>query len=369
MKLLKIFRANPDAKTASVGILNWFSIIVVLFGIFIVILFGTDASSKATIFLWMVACLLGGTAVGFLFGVPKILQNNQVPGATSGTQPTYQQQVNTNLTEISDWLTKIIVGLGLVNLTKIPPYLAKLAQVLAGGITTAAKPPSPLTFAFAYGTIIAYAVLGFLFGYIMTRLYLASAFARADEDALRIATRKAEDAEAAANSALQKAEFALVKPSEVPQNNNQSPEQKLDDLAQTYVRTRSAMPSGKARTTRMGEIFKSMIEVSREVENFPVTEKLQSDDNGQRLTGYAYLYDRPNHSRLANLIEALVTDTTPFGQYWAIQALGKILSQQPGMKLAPDLYEKIKTYYNSLPKGIDREYELRKLFPDLNRKP
>src|SRR4051812_37413214 len=54
---------------------------------------------------WAMASLIAGTLIGFLFGIPKVLQANS-PASTnnSSAQETgYRQQVNTNLTEISDW--------------------------------------------------------------------------------------------------------------------------------------------------------------------------------------------------------------------------------------------------------------------------
>ena len=105
-------------ETLSLGILNWLSIVLLFLGVIIVLLFGANPAGNATIFIWILACLLVGMFIGFLFGIPKIVQDNS-PSVEKIGEPAYRQQVNSNLTEISDWLTKIIVGLGLVNLTKI----------------------------------------------------------------------------------------------------------------------------------------------------------------------------------------------------------------------------------------------------------
>src|SRR5947209_8021878 len=89
----------------------------VLLGIVVVAIRTLPAwGSLAVGMAWMLASLAGGWAVGFLFGIPKILQS-EPPRASDGDAKTpaaptpsgYRQQVNTNLTEISDWLTKIIV--------------------------------------------------------------------------------------------------------------------------------------------------------------------------------------------------------------------------------------------------------------------
>ncbi|HVH11977.1 MAG TPA: hypothetical protein VM759_02940, partial [Longimicrobium sp.] len=129
------------------------------------------------------ACLAAGAGIGFLFGIPKILQADRLPESSDPEKQralSYRQQVNTNLTEISDWLTKIIVGLGLINLKEIPGYLDGTARNLARGMD-AANVAKHLPF--ATSVLITFSVLGFLFGYLATRLVLQSAFSRADRAA------------------------------------------------------------------------------------------------------------------------------------------------------------------------------------------
>lgn len=151
-------------------------------GMLVIIIYGLWKSSFATCVIWALACLISGAAVGFLFGIPKILQGSKTAGTDKAT-PDYQLQVNTNLTEISDWLTKIIVGLGLVKLTKIPPYINSLAVAMADGIVDSDR---GVAMAFAYGTICFFSILGFLFGYLLTRLYLSKALSVADQQSLQI---------------------------------------------------------------------------------------------------------------------------------------------------------------------------------------
>ena len=59
--------------------------------------------------------LIGGL-LGFLFGLPRA-----APAGSGGTAPPSRRnwQTSTNLTDISDWLTKIIIGVGLVTATQI----------------------------------------------------------------------------------------------------------------------------------------------------------------------------------------------------------------------------------------------------------
>lgn len=105
------------------------------------------------------AAFLAGGILGFLFGIPHTVQ-----GSTSSTGEV-QYQGNTNLEQVSDWLTKIIIGVGLVQIGRALPALSKLASNLKaplGGQASSA--------AFGLGTAISYALLGFFFVYLWSRV-------------------------------------------------------------------------------------------------------------------------------------------------------------------------------------------------------
>jgi len=126
---------------------------------------------------WALAYFAIWFLIGFLFGIPRVLQGED------NRQAKYAQRVNTNLEQISDWLTKIIVGLGLVQLQTVPEHLAKAATWMAqsfapSAASTATVPSDAISFAGAF--IIFFSVLGFFSGYLSTRLFLALAFFRAD---------------------------------------------------------------------------------------------------------------------------------------------------------------------------------------------
>jgi hypothetical protein len=134
--------------------------------------------------LWALAVLAAGALTGFLFGIPRVLQND--PGSvvretpehehTERVQrPVYRMQVNTNLEQISDWLTKIIVGFGLIELRNVPDHLNRLTLFIAKGLGDL-----PQAQALAIALVLYFFVVGFLGGYLMTRIYLAQAFSRAD---------------------------------------------------------------------------------------------------------------------------------------------------------------------------------------------
>jgi CheY-like chemotaxis protein len=135
------------------------------------------------------ACALGflsvGVLLGFLFGIPKVFQGvgeATITEPTNGNKPaedrsvSYRMQVNTNLEQISDWLTKIIVGVGLVELKQIPGSLLRLAAFIQPGLGAGEEAR-----VMALAIILYASLVGFFLGYLVTRTYIAGIFRRADE--------------------------------------------------------------------------------------------------------------------------------------------------------------------------------------------
>ena len=123
--------------------------------------------------VWAVCVLAGGVAlamgvlVGFIFGVPRAAQDGNAP--TLVAVVTYK--ANTNLEQISDWLTKIIVGVGLVQLTTIPGKLRNLADYFATAFGAPVVPGSVVLAILGY-----FGIFGFLLGYLWARIYLMKEF-------------------------------------------------------------------------------------------------------------------------------------------------------------------------------------------------
>jgi hypothetical protein len=121
------------------------------------------------------ACAVTGAALGFLFGLPRTTNRDSADGEASRRAVVHQ--VNTNLEQISDWLTKILVGLGLANLSRIPGQLAAVSRGLAGALGDTTSHAGEQ---FALALIVFFLGLGFLVGYLWTRLDLAPAIHWAD---------------------------------------------------------------------------------------------------------------------------------------------------------------------------------------------
>ncbi len=135
-----------------------------------------------TVVSWALACFVAGGLLGFLFGIPRVLQKDlQSEGVRPKTDPrvdvlsrsTYRMLINTNLDDVSDWLTKIVVGVGLVELRKIPGLLVRLAGMIAGELGSNQVP-------FIIAVIVYFTIVGFMSGYLTTRMFVQRAFRIAD---------------------------------------------------------------------------------------------------------------------------------------------------------------------------------------------
>ncbi|HEX6765034.1 MAG TPA: hypothetical protein VF103_06140 [Polyangiaceae bacterium] len=141
----------------------------VLFGAGVWLIFQSCPGAAPVTLLALAATCLG-ILLGFLFGIPRV--NSGASGA-NGVSPGLR--VNTNIEQISDWLTKILVGLTLTNLANLPRLFAHLSTYLVSHGLQGAATESALT-----SVSVFFLVDGFLFGYLATRLYLTGAFMVAD---------------------------------------------------------------------------------------------------------------------------------------------------------------------------------------------
>ncbi|MDY8134903.1 hypothetical protein [Aquimarina sp. 2201CG5-10] len=126
------------------------------------------------------AATISGSLIGFLFGVPKT--NTQfIKKKTSET--TNQYVPNTNLERISDWLTKIIVGVGLVEFPKIKAFFIDLGNA-CGPIFELDVMGNVIAISF----VIHYLFIGFFQGFLLAYLWLPGAFIRTNRRNKKLST-------------------------------------------------------------------------------------------------------------------------------------------------------------------------------------
>lgn len=111
-----------------------------------------------------------GAFIGFIFGIPR----------TPASKDSENIAANTNLEEISDWITKIIVGVSLVQLNQISGGIVAMGNTLAHGMGD-----HPSAFVFSVSTMIFYFVGGFFLGYLWSRIYLPKILLTSMEEGYR----------------------------------------------------------------------------------------------------------------------------------------------------------------------------------------
>lgn len=127
------------------------------------------------------ASSLSGVVLGFLFGIPRL---NREFDPRDDYDRTTKYKPNTNLEDVSDWLTKIIIGVTLTQLTKILGYLQDIADYI---LLSSDCEMMNCNFAkpMIISLIICFLVAGFMTGYFYTRLYLPNLFSIMEENRIK----------------------------------------------------------------------------------------------------------------------------------------------------------------------------------------
>jgi hypothetical protein len=260
-----------------------------------------------------VASLVVGGLIGFLFGIPKTGDGpKQTPEAVgTTTQPVSPGKNglrrNTNIEEISDWLTKIIVGLGIFELKNAPSLIRKMANFLSPAFGGKAA-----SGAVAIILATAFAASGFLLGYLLTVLFITQAIVRSDPSSSRVEQNLAQDAKAA--------KLVAEVAGDLP--NGQIPETVKDQvrsLAQRYERERASRAPGPERTAVMEEITSEIRRLA--LIAYPMIDDLAASASpGDRLAAIAFLQIKPAAKWLNWLADRFAKET-PFVRFQAALAL------------------------------------------------
>jgi hypothetical protein len=133
------------------------------------------------------AALVVGGLLGFLFGVPHT-RDGESDGSQSVSEGKTSQETetaassgtryrhNTSLEQISDWLTKILVGVGLVEIKSIFKGIWDIAAALRNSLGVAEGAE-----AFIVTILVYFSLCGFIFGFLWARLYLLRWFREVDQ--------------------------------------------------------------------------------------------------------------------------------------------------------------------------------------------
>jgi hypothetical protein len=163
-------KENPRNRGDRFLVLTIVAIFVIV-GLAGLAIFSTTERSFARVFgagsLLAGGAFVSGALVGLLFGIPRTPQS----AADDASPGSKFLATNSNLIQVSDWLTKVLLGASLTQVTKSPAALASFGDhygAEVGGPTLAVF------------LLMHFLVTGFLSGYLFTRVFLQHAFHRAD---------------------------------------------------------------------------------------------------------------------------------------------------------------------------------------------
>lgn len=131
--------------------------------------------------LFMFAAILVAGILGFIFGVPRartiVASVDQDQGDDVEDRSAYIRfEPNSNLEQISDWLTKILVGAGLVQLAALPGALRSMGDYLGSELGDAGPQLTVAIVLYGFG-------VGFLLVYLWARLRLRVLLETSEADA------------------------------------------------------------------------------------------------------------------------------------------------------------------------------------------
>ena len=133
---------------------------------------GDRLESAAVLLALIVAAVMIGSLVGFLLGMPRYVATKEAEGGAGNYEP------STSLEQISDWLTKILIGVGIAQASSG----AKALDNLLDDRVVPALGDGDGAYLVAAASLVAAVVAGFYGAWLLTRLNLAGALREADRD-------------------------------------------------------------------------------------------------------------------------------------------------------------------------------------------
>ena len=168
--------------------------VLLLLASLMIVAHGALAASRTLLIVELLlatAALVVGGFLGFLFGIPRastgavvtVAGDGGVSKETSGNTAGSGYEPSTNLEQVADWLTKILIGVGLVEFGDIADTLARFGAAMAGTF------PEPAVGLIGQLILIAFLVLGFIASFLWTRIYYGAIQTLADGDVRSLLAR------------------------------------------------------------------------------------------------------------------------------------------------------------------------------------
>ena len=272
----------------------------------------TGAAAFAVGLVVAAAAMLSGGLTGFIFGVPRMLTADNPERRTDLSATVV---ANTNLEQISDWLTKILVGVGLTQFQAIENSAQSLFNALAppfGGTETGT--------AFAGGLVTFSVAFGFVTGWLYTRLLLGAAMARADRRAAAAALdklAKQADEQGDSRSATELREQAR----DILRG--------LAPISTAYERTRRSVPAGANRTAefdRLADEARAIAQIG-DYDPTAVAAALANGSDGERVAALTVMEVHPDAAYLGPVRSVVVDSRSGDEQYRALLVIRALVSR------------------------------------------
>jgi hypothetical protein len=139
--------------------------LVVILGIILYV--GWNPSRLGLCIIIVFAAGSVGAISGFIFGIPRIAAQAE----SLRPEDPFRVFLNSNLGQISDWLTKIIVGVGLIQIRDVLGALGSLGNAI--GMALGDQPGQPSTGTlFGLSLALGSAIIAFLQDYMWTTVNL-----------------------------------------------------------------------------------------------------------------------------------------------------------------------------------------------------
>jgi hypothetical protein len=171
-KLLDAVGITPVLASAAVAGIVWTVVLIWIYssrhggpGTFAVAALSATAAGVAGMF------------GGFLFGVPHY---NAKEIAQQATDQNKTYIPSTNLEQVADWLTKILLGAGLVQLSSLSRWCSHLIGTIAAGFVTGNGQALAEAKLFTGSLLLFNLALGFPLGYVITSLWFVEKLGRKD---------------------------------------------------------------------------------------------------------------------------------------------------------------------------------------------
>jgi hypothetical protein len=244
----KQIRKTDELQKLLIAFLWAVGVIVLLLILFIG--FSYSFKSSGAFVLISGAYFSAGLVLGFLFGMPRSnkyrYNPKAVPGAAEPDSPWYTD--NTNLEDISDWLTKIIVGLTLVSFDKILYYTHLAARSISMNISGSYS----LAYSLSYGLIVLFIVAGFIISYLWSFTILRSILIRRKKDDEELTRTVTDMVSAGASHELVNKQRNVFSESELPKEENERAPQAFIELVNKALDTHRVLVPDDLQKNRWG---------------------------------------------------------------------------------------------------------------------